>query len=103
MAEPFTLESWQTQTAAWWREAARDLPGTMQRLGVRTAAGRARLRPQRMLRHPLHRHRAHRNDPSEGQAAKGAKRLGRRCTRPRAIPLTRLKAGTASLARLRSR
>ena len=39
MAETFTIESWKAQTAAWWREAARDMPGAMQRLGVRTAYG----------------------------------------------------------------
>jgi formylglycine-generating enzyme required for sulfatase activity len=39
MAETFTIESWKAQTAAWWCQAARDLPGAMKRLGVRTAYG----------------------------------------------------------------
>ena len=37
MAEPFTPETWKAEIADWWKQAARDLPGTMQRLGVRTA------------------------------------------------------------------
>ena len=39
MSEPFTLELWKDRVAAWWRETARDLLGTMARLGVRTAYG----------------------------------------------------------------
>ena len=28
MTEPFDLSTWKSRVAAWWREAARDLPGT---------------------------------------------------------------------------
>ena len=39
MPESFTAETWKSRVAAWWRETARDLPGTMARLGVRTSYG----------------------------------------------------------------
>ena len=39
MAEPFDVSIWRSRVAAWWQEAAGDLPGTMGRLGVRTAYG----------------------------------------------------------------
>ena len=37
--QPFDHETWKTRVATWWRDAARDLPGAMQRLGVRSAYG----------------------------------------------------------------
>ena len=39
MAEPFDVSLWRSRVAAWWQEAAGDLPGIMGRLGVRTAYG----------------------------------------------------------------
>jgi len=39
MPEPFNETTWRARIRDFWREAARDLPGTMQRLGVRTAYG----------------------------------------------------------------
>lgn len=39
MPEPFNETTWRDRIRDFWREAARDLPGTMQRLGVRTAYG----------------------------------------------------------------
>ena len=39
MSAPFDLSSWTERVVAWWQEAARDLPGTASRLGVRTAYG----------------------------------------------------------------
>jgi formylglycine-generating enzyme required for sulfatase activity len=39
MAETFTVDTWKSQIADWWKQTARDLPGAMQRLGVRTAYG----------------------------------------------------------------
>ena len=35
----FDVAVWKKRVAAWWREAAPDLPGTMARLGVRTTYG----------------------------------------------------------------
>jgi len=39
MPEPFNETTWRARIRDFWREAARDLPGTMQRLGIRTAYG----------------------------------------------------------------
>ncbi len=39
MPDSFTVETWKSRVAAWWRETARDLPGAMARLGVRTSYG----------------------------------------------------------------
>jgi formylglycine-generating enzyme required for sulfatase activity len=39
MADKFDASTWKSRVAAWWRETAGDLAGTMRRLGVRTAYG----------------------------------------------------------------
>jgi len=39
MPETFTVETWKNRIAAWWRDVARDVPGAMARLGVRTSYG----------------------------------------------------------------
>ena len=39
MSEGFDRSTWQARIAAWWRETASDLAGTMARLGVRTSYG----------------------------------------------------------------
>ena len=39
MEQPFDQTTWKARVRAWWQDAARDLPGTAQRLGVRTAYG----------------------------------------------------------------
>ena len=39
MPETINLVAWKANVTDWWREAAHDLPGTMKRLGVRTAYG----------------------------------------------------------------
>ncbi len=39
MPEIFTAETWKSRVAAWWRDVARDVPGAMARLGVRTSYG----------------------------------------------------------------
>jgi hypothetical protein len=39
MPQDFDRETWQSRIAEWWRAAAPDLHGAMQRLGVRTAYG----------------------------------------------------------------
>jgi formylglycine-generating enzyme required for sulfatase activity len=39
MADTFDRSTWKSNMAAWWRETAGDLPGTMRRLGVSTAYG----------------------------------------------------------------
>ena len=39
MAEMFNRATWKSRAAAWWRDAAGDVEGTMRRLGVHTAYG----------------------------------------------------------------
>ncbi len=39
MPQPFDEATWRSRIRDWWQEAAQDLPGTMQRLGIRTAYG----------------------------------------------------------------
>jgi formylglycine-generating enzyme required for sulfatase activity/energy-coupling factor transporter ATP-binding protein EcfA2 len=39
MQRPFDQQTWKSRIAEWWRSAAQDLPGTMEKLGVRTAYG----------------------------------------------------------------
>ena len=39
MAEMFNHATWKSRAAAWWRDAAEDVEGTMRRLGVHTAYG----------------------------------------------------------------
>ena len=39
MSEPFDIPTWRDRVRAWWQETARDLPGTMNRLGVGSAYG----------------------------------------------------------------
>ncbi len=39
MQRPFDRQTWTTRIAEWWQAAAQDLPGTMERLGVRTLYG----------------------------------------------------------------
>ena len=39
MEQPFDRSTWKARVRAWWQEAARDLPGTARRLGVRSAYG----------------------------------------------------------------
>jgi formylglycine-generating enzyme required for sulfatase activity len=39
MGESFDVPTWKERVRAWWRETARDLPGTMKRLGVGSAYG----------------------------------------------------------------